>query len=84
MLTCITGKRVYETLETAETALIDAYGKFNRGPIAVYKCDDCGYYHFTSRGPMNEKLAAAIGSGKIKDQQRANDWMDSFNKKRKK
>jgi len=83
MLTCNTGKRVYETSEKAETALIDAYGKFNRGPIAVYKCDDCGYYHFTSRGPMNEKLAAAIASGKIKDQQRANDWLESFKKKRK-
>jgi len=83
MLTCSTGKRVYETLEMAETALIDAYGKFNRGPIAVYKCDECGRYHFTSRGPMNEKLVAAIASGKIKNQQRANDWMDSFKKKRK-
>lgn len=82
MLTCSTGKRVYETLELAETALIDAYGKFNRGPIAVYKCDDCGYYHFTSRGPMNEKLSAAIASGKIKEQQRANDWTDSLRKKR--
>jgi hypothetical protein len=82
MLTCSTGKRVYETLETAETALMDAYGKFNRGPIAVYKCDDCGYWHFTSREPMNEKLSAAIASGKIKAQQRANDWIDSFRKKR--
>jgi len=77
MLTCRTGKRVYQTENHAEEALIDAHSR-NRysgtGPISIYQCEECGYYHFTSKPPMNKRLAEAIASGKIKLQQQANDW----------
>jgi len=83
MLKCPTGKRVYLTEAMAEDALIDAHSRHQyagTGPIAVYQCEDCGYYHFTSRGEMNKKLAEQIASGKIKRQQEANQWMNKLKK----
>ncbi|MBS1505821.1 MAG: hypothetical protein JSS79_04155 [Bacteroidetes bacterium] len=77
MIKCSTGKRVYLTEALAEDALLDAHGRHQyagTGPVAFYRCDDCGYYHFTSKGPMNEKLAKLLASGKLKLQQEANHW----------
>jgi len=81
MLKCRTGKRVYPTEALAEDALIDAHCRNNyasTGPIAVYQCEECGYYHFTSKGKMNERLAEQITSGKIKLHQQANEWSKRF------
>ena len=68
----------------AEDALIEAWIKFEyapgSGPIAIYKCDDCGQYHFTSQGPMNENLSVALTSGKIKQQKVGNDWLNKLKK----
>jgi hypothetical protein len=83
MLKCQTGKRVYITESLAEDALIDAHSRHQysgTGPIAVYQCEECGYYHFTSKGEMNKKLAEQIASGKIKRQQEANQWMNKLKK----
>jgi hypothetical protein len=77
MIKCPTGKRVYITEILAEDALIDAHSRNNyagTGPINIYRCEDCGYYHLTSKGKMNEKLAQQIANGKIKRQQDANQW----------
>ena len=78
MTTCISGKKVFIHQQIAEDALIEAWGRntyaSNIGPVSVYKCDDCGYYHFTSQGNMNERLAKEIASGKIKLQREANHW----------
>lgn len=83
MLTCRTGKRVYQTESLAEEALIDAHSR-NRysgtGPISIYQCKECGYYHFTSKGPMSKRLADAIASGKIMLQQQANEWSRKWKK----
>ena len=83
MLTCPTGKRVYPTEVIAEEALIDSHSRNNyagTGPVAVYQCEECGYYHFTSKGPMNKKLAEQIASGKIKLQQQASQWSQKWRK----
>ncbi len=83
MLKCPTGKRVYITEALAEDALIDTHSRnqyAGTGPIAVYQCEECGYYHFTSKGKMNENLAQQIASGKIKRQQEANQWMNKLKK----
>ncbi|MGC4020718.1 MAG: hypothetical protein QM734_01635 [Cyclobacteriaceae bacterium] len=83
MLKCSTGKRVYQTEIIAEEALIDSHSRNNysgNGPIAVYKCEECGYYHFTSKGSMNKRLAELIASGKIKLQQQANEWSQKWKK----
>jgi hypothetical protein len=71
--------------EIAEEALIEArsnfeYGKGN-GPVTVYRCEDCGYYHLTSSGAMNQRLAESIKSGKIQLQKEANKWIGKMKKK---
>jgi len=83
MIKCPTGKRVYLTEALAEDALIDAHSRHDyagTGPVAVYACEECGYYHFTSKGKMNEKLAQQIANGKLKRLQEANRWMDKLKK----
>lgn len=79
---CISGKRVYASQEIAEDVLIEAWTKFdyrgNNGPVSVYQCEDCGRYHLTSKGPMNEKLARALADGKVRQQQEANRWLDKL------
>ena len=76
---------MYSSKEAAEDALIDLWMRNDYapslGPIAVYKCDDCGEYHHTSRPPMNEKLAQALAGDKIKIQREANKWLDKFKDK---
>jgi len=82
---CVTHKKIYPTQEIAEEALIGAHTRFNYtsqgGPIAVYQCEDCGRYHLTSRGPMNQKLAEQLASGKIKLQKEADQWENKWRKK---
>src|SRR5690606_2000382 len=60
MTTCPTGKRAYLSEEIALEALIGAWVHYDRsrgdGPVAIYRCDDCGQYHLTSKGPMHETL----------------------------
>ena len=82
---CVTNKKIYPTREIAEEALIGAHTRFNYGtgggPVAVYECADCGRYHLTSRGPMNEKLAGQLANGKIKLQKEADMWENKWKKK---
>ena len=83
ILKCRTGKRVYQTESLAEEALIDAHSRnqyAGTGPIAAYQCEECGYYHFTSKGPMNKRLAEQIANGKIKLQQQASEWNRKWKK----
>jgi hypothetical protein len=82
---CPTGKIVYASIAIAEDVLIELWSKneYNAAsaPVAIYRCDDCGLYHLTSKGPMNEKLSAAISSGSIKRQREANQWEMKFKKR---
>ncbi len=79
---CITRKVMYPTAELAEEALIELWMKNDyqpmQGPIAVYKCEDCGEYHHTSRPPMSDKLAKALAGDKMKIQREANKWLEKF------
>lgn len=85
MRKCLTHKRVYENYDTAVNALIDARTRFDyakdQGPVAVYQCEECGYYHLTSQGKMNETLVKFIAEGKIKLQKEADRWLDKLNRK---
>jgi hypothetical protein len=84
MAGCVTNKKMYPTKEVAEDVLIDAWTKYSysrgQGPIAVYKCEDCGQYHLTSKGEMNQKLSEYLNSGKIKLQKEADHWLRKFKK----
>lgn len=86
MIKCVTNKRVYLTETLAEEALIGARTAYNyahnNGPVAVYRCDDCGYYHLTSGGPMNLKLEKLIKEGAIDRQKEADGWLDKLKHKR--
>jgi hypothetical protein len=85
MNSCPSNKKMYPSQEIAEEALIEAHTRFEygkgSGPVAIYQCDDCGQFHFTSQGSVNEKLKNYLASGKIKLQKEANQWMDKFKKK---
>ena len=73
---------MYPSELIAEDVLIETWTRFDftpgNGPISIYKCDDCGEYHLTSRGPMNERLSQALADGKIQRQKDANRWQDKF------
>ncbi|RED97432.1 hypothetical protein [Marinoscillum furvescens] len=77
-MACVTGKKAYPTKERALEALVDQRGRFeyrsNSGPINVYHCDDCGEWHFTSKGDMHEYLQSADIQKRIADQREAEYW----------
>jgi hypothetical protein len=85
MAGCVTNKKMYPTQQIAEDVLIEARTRYEyasgKGPIAVYKCDDCGQYHLTSSGEMNAKLADYLKSGKIKLQKEADHWLGKIKKR---
>ncbi|MFY0626228.1 MAG: hypothetical protein JXR07_08040 [Reichenbachiella sp.] len=73
---CSTGKKSHDTLELAEESLIENHIRFNHpfgsGPINVYQCSECGYFHFTSQGEINPILVEKAEF--IKRQQLARKW----------
>jgi ABC-type ATPase with predicted acetyltransferase domain len=79
---CPTGKRLYLSEQLAEDALIEAHVHFDyrsgSGPVAVYRCEDCGNYHLTSQGPMNTRLSQLLAKGTIKKQKEAARWQGKF------
>ncbi len=84
MKKCVTGKRLYHSQQLAEDALIESHIHFEHraggGPVAVYLCDECGEYHLTSRGPMDERLSKLLADGTIKKQKEASQWQSKFRK----
>ena len=82
MKTCSSGKRVYDSAVQAEQALVDLQGRNDyrsgAGPVAVYRCEFCGGYHLTSKGPANDFLSTQLKDGKIQLQREANKWMDKL------
>lgn len=84
MLTCPTKKNVYQTRDQAVHALLDARVRYDftngNGPVAVYQCDECGYFHLTSKGPTDEVLTKQVSSGEIARRKEAARWLDKFKK----
>jgi hypothetical protein len=66
--------------------LLELWSKNNyvlgQGPVNVYKCDDCGQFHMTSNGQMNERLAQYLSGKKAKFDQEASKWIDKLKHKR--
>ena len=75
MIRCPTRKVTYASSSLAEDALIDAWIRNNHkvgsGPVNVYVCEDCGNFHFTSKGAMSNRLKTELDSGSITRSQRA-------------
>ena len=82
MIRCVSNKKVYLTEDIAEQALIEAHTQFEfgngKGPVSVYCCEDCGYYHLTSQGVMNKKLAEYMKEGKLERQKEAKRWANKL------
>jgi hypothetical protein len=82
---CISGKRMYSSQQVAEDVLIESWTRFDytsgNGPVSVYQCEDCGQFHLTSKGPMNERLAKALSDGKIQRQKEADRWLDKLKRR---
>lgn len=82
---CSSGKRMYASQRVAEDELIEAWTRYDyppgTGPIAVYRCEDCGNYHLTSKGPINERLHEVIASGRIQRQKEADRWSDKWKRR---
>jgi hypothetical protein len=75
---CTSGKRLYASAALAEEALIEAHIHFaferGKGPVAYYLCGECGQFHLTSQGPMNERLVLLIKSGELRRLKEACAW----------
>lgn len=73
---CVSGKKAFENRHLAEEALIEHMIRFNhtagRGPVNIYECEDCGLFHFTSKGNPHPILEQKRDY--IKRQQDARDW----------
>jgi len=82
VLSCRSGKKLFITAALAEDALLEAWANYHytpsNGPRNIYQCDECGHFHFTSKGEMNTRLAEALKDGSIDRQREANRWMNKF------
>jgi len=82
---CPTHKKTFLTHDQAVDALVDARVRFDyakgNGPVSVYKCEECGYYHLTSKGLVNETLQQRMKDGKIDLEKEANRWLHKINKR---
>ena len=77
-MNCVSGKKSYPDEIIAEEALIGAHIQFDygkgSGPVNFYRCEDCGNYHLTSQGQMNERLAQLLKDGQIYKMKEASRW----------
>lgn len=75
---CVTGKKMYTSRQLAEEALIDVRARFQyretAGPVTVYQCDDCGCWHFTSKGDPGDFLNCKEVKKRIADQKESDYW----------
>lgn len=82
MHTCSTKKTCFKNKEEAEEELINIRGRNNysgsAGPINVYKCEFCGFYHFTSKGEANPILTKDENLTRINKVSEANFWIDKL------
>ena len=74
---CSTQKRPYDDETMAVEALIQWYirnDSRSAGPTNVYQCEECGYWHFTSKGGLHEKLLDPEVKKYIEREKRAFEW----------
>jgi hypothetical protein len=85
MIKCVSNKKAYPTKEIAIDALLEAHTQFEysqgKGPIAVYRCEDCGNYHLTSQGPMEPRLEQGMKAGTLQRQKEAQQWLNKLKKR---
>ena len=82
---CISGKRAFANEELAESALMEAhqrnYYKPHEGPVNFYQCEECGQFHFTSKGAVHPHLEKLKKSGQLNSSREADFWDNRLRKK---
>ena len=82
---CISGKKIYSTEALAVDALLDNWAKYdhaeNRGPTGVYHCEECGGYHLTSKGRMNDRLKEFLSGKDYRIRSQASAWIQKLRDK---
>lgn len=81
-MNCPTKKICFISREIAEEELLANRAKYNystgAGPVNIYKCDICEYYHFTSKGEMHPKLLSQDTKKRIDRESEANYWREKL------
>lgn len=84
MKACPSGKKGFSTESLAIDALIDANIRYEYprgdGPVAIYRCEDCGQYHLTSRGPEHARLTECRNNGSLARSKEAYHWTTKLKK----
>lgn len=79
---CKSGKQYYADEQTALMALLEVWGRTafraGEGPRTVYRCDDCGGWHFTSKGTVHPQLEAYLQTPEFQLRRKAADWENRF------
>lgn len=75
---CSSGKKCFELESLALEALVQNHiiNEYPRdeGPINIYECEKCGYWHFTSKGLKHTHLEDPEIQDRIKKERQANYW----------
>ena len=78
----VTRKRSFLTEDMALEALFQNHIRNNyhtgQGPINVYLCEECGDWHFTSKGEMHPTLSDSLDNGDLKAERDAFFWEQKF------
>lgn len=81
-MTCVSNKRSFGDQQLALEALIQHHIRnelaHDQGPINVYQCNDCGAWHFTSKGKKADILNEKEVVEQIKKERRAYQWEQKF------
>jgi len=79
---CKSGKQVYPDESLAVEALLEVWGRTDfrsgEGPKTVYCCEECGSWHFTSKGAMHPRLDTFTRSPEFALRRKAAEWEDRF------
>ena len=82
---CPTHKKIFFNHDQAVDALVEARIRYDyssgNGPVSVYKCEECGHYHLTSKGPVDETLQKHLKDGNIDREKEANRWLHKLKKR---
>ncbi len=78
-MSCSSKKKSYYDPESAERALIEARIRFaGNNAINVYQCLECGEWHLTSKGVMNERLSEMIQTGELNEEIKKYEWREKY------
>ncbi|MEQ9467884.1 MAG: hypothetical protein RLN88_10770 [Ekhidna sp.] len=75
---CISGKLSFAVESLAIEALIQNHIRNSyrdgQGPVNIYLCEDCGEWHFTSKGSKHHLLNDPEVRERIDSERRAYEW----------